>query len=230
MAQQYVGLGVGEATGLAMVARNDMGYVNFSKWAPAAYAFNGVGATQFTSNYLRFAATPSVQDWNLHVGVQLVSGENYTSDIAVVGGLNAAPPTAAGYVTTKASAVDFQAQGQIDGKDLSVYAAYATAPSVAAVAGGTTGNMYNGGPNAKTAMSIAAEYSLIQNTLSIGAAYRAAKTGSATNDVNNALSVMSVYNLNQNVSMHFNYTNFTGSSVTPGKASNEWILMLMAGF
>ena len=39
-AQQYVGTD-GAATGVAFVAQNDMGYVNFSRWAPAFMARSG---------------------------------------------------------------------------------------------------------------------------------------------------------------------------------------------
>lgn len=234
MAQQFVPIGVGEATGAAFVAENDMGYINFSRWSPSAYAFNGQGATTFKANYLRIAATPTVNDWSMHIGAQFVSGEGYTTGLATVigGALNttATVPTPLSLMATKATAVDFQAQTQAGGKDLSLYAAYARAPSVAPVVGGVNGNLYNAGPNARTAFSMAGEYSVIQNALHLGAAYLSGKTGALVNDQTKALTALVKYNLYQNVLLQLDYTHYTGSNVTTTGISNQYALTFQAGW
>lgn len=202
----------GEASGLAIVAITDMGYINLSRWSPN-FAFAG-GATgiQMSSNYLRVVATPTVGDWALHTGFGVASGSNYTA-----GGASA--------LETKFTAFDFQAQGNIGGNDTSIYFTYAKVPGTAA---GATPNHYNGGVNDKKGWTIGADYSVIPHTLHVGAAVRRADVGGVTD---NATTLTAVYDLTQNVALHWNWSNYSGDKYAPaGAATNMHTFMLEAAW
>jgi predicted porin len=137
-----------------------------------------------------------------------------------------APAVIGASVDTKQTFFDFQAQGEVAGKELGVYAQYANAPAT------VNGNSYNGSKLAvaaagalaasdRKAWTIGADYSVIPHVLSIGAAYRNAKTGQAIGaaDVaigrgvqNNALTLTAVYDLVQNVALHINYSQYSGNN------------------
>lgn len=213
-AQQYVGVGAGAASGLALVAQNDMGYINFSRWSPNFAFAGGATGVQMRSNWLRIAATPTVGDWNMHIGVGSASGSNYTAAGAAI-------------VDTKATAIDFQGFTQVGGKDLGVYATYASAPFVAAVVGGTTGNQFGSGLGGTTkAYTIGADYSVIPHTLHIGAAYRNAKNGDVVTGLqgDNSLTLTAVYDLAQNVALHLNFSDRSGSSYNVGGANDTTVV------
>jgi len=227
-AQQYIGTDTA-ATGVAVVAQNDYGYINLSRWAPAFMARKGAAQT-LSSNYLRIAATPTVSipargDWALQIGAQFWGGSNYAHDsIALpLGGL--VP------VDTRATAFDFQASGQVGGKDLGVYATWAKSPAGTAIKPNilNVGNVAGTPPgpaeptlfrlNDRKAWTIGAEYSVIQNTLHIGAAYRSGNSGGSTgvaaiagdNPSDNAFTLTGVYNMTQNIEFHLNHSIYSGT-------------------
>lgn len=230
-AQQYVGIGSGSATGLAFVAKGDMGYVNVSRYSPnfaAVAALTGGAATsvQFRSTFIRAAVTPSMGGWDMHIGVAHASGSNYVAAIA--------PVTAADLVETKATSLDFQAHGELGGKELGVYATYATAPGTAA---GGVANVYNGNLNARKAWTVGADYSVIPHTLHLGAAYRSAQVGmdplllaaGQTND-DNAITVAAVYDLTQNVALHLNHSAYSGGARLAAQGNALTTFLLEAAF
>ncbi|MCK9201192.1 MAG: hypothetical protein M0P59_10620 [Gallionella sp.] len=207
-AQQFTGIGAGATTGLAFVAINDMGYINFSKWTNAVNLANpGAGAAnnKLSGNYVRISATPTVGDWAMNIGAQFASGN--------VG----AVPTPA-----RATALDFQAQGQAAGKDLSVYATYAKNDN-------TVGNYFAAG---RKAWSLGADYSVIPHVLHIGAAYLNGTTGAAipagaTGTNLDSITVTAVYDLTQNVALHVNHSQRSGNSFAPlatGKQLTTFLL------
>ena len=241
-AQQYVGTD-GAATGIAFVAQNDLGYINFSRWAPAFMARTGAAQT-LRSNYLRIAATPTLStatggDWAMHIGAQFWDGSNYAPDQLL--------PSALVEVDTRATAIDFQAFGQIGGKDLGVYATWANAPA-GSLAKPNILNVGNNGSNPvgpadpalyrvndRSAWTIGAEYSLIQYTLHIGAAYRYANSGGATgsgiagvNPTDNAITLTGVYNLSQNAEVHLNHSFYSGTLYdTPQTNGNQLTTIML---
>lgn len=234
----------GNATGVALVAHNDMGFINFTKWSPSyAPGSNGQQAATpstsiMTNNYLRVAATPSIGDWAIVAGLGAMRGTGYGN-------------MAAQTIETKQTFADFQAQGAIGGQELGVYAQYATAPAAAGaapVAAGTTTvaantaagiastNAYNSGLNTRKAFTIGADYSVIPHTLSIGAAYRNAKNGGAAGaDGDNAIALTAVYDLYQNVALHADFSKYSGSAhnatlATPQPLTQSLLLMLEAAW
>jgi hypothetical protein len=207
-AQQFTGIGSGNATGLAFVALNDMGYINFSKWTNAGNLANPGGGgvnNKLTGNYIRIAATPTLGDWAMHIGGQFTSGS--------VGAV--ATPA-------KATAFDLQAQGQAAGKDLSVYATYASNDNV-------VGNYFAAG---RKAWTIGADYSVIPHVLHLGAAYLNGTTGAAipagaTGTNLDAITLTAVYDVTQNVALHVNHTQRSGSSFAPAATGKQLTTFLL---
>lgn len=249
----------GNATGVALVAHNDMGFINFTKWSPSyAPGSNGQQAATpsisiMTNNYLRVAATPSIGDWAIVAGLGAMRGTGYG---------NMALQT----VETRQTFADLQAHGAIGGQELGVYAQYATAPAAAgaadvaaarAAAGGTgaaadaagtatvaantaagigSSNAYNSGLNTRKAFTVGADYSVIPHTLSVGAAYRNAKNGGAAGaDGDNAITLTAVYDVYQNVALHADFSKYSGSAhnatvTTPQPLTQSLLVMLEAAW
>jgi len=194
------GAGLGAATGFALSAQNDMGFINVTQFAPAfGMGANGgaVASVDMKSTYVRIAATPTVGDWAMVVGAGSMSG---TSGTGVTGAS----------AQTKQTFFDFQAQGEVGGKELGVYVQHATAP-ISAVG---VLNAYNAANvQDKKATTIGADYSVIPHVLSIGAAYRNGRNGGAIGaDGDDAVTLTAVYDLVQNVALHVNYSNYSGSA------------------
>lgn len=206
--------------GVAFVAKNDFGYINLTRYAPQAA---GAPAIQLRSNWLRIAATPTVANWNMHIGLGVASGSNWSTH-AVTG------------VQTKqerkATILDFQGQTQLAGKDFSLYASYATAPATAA--GAAVANVWNANPSAKTAIQIGGDYSVIPHVLFLGASYLNGDSGALVANKTNGYMVQAIYALQQNVELHASYSKRSGSAVTPAALVNPGDslvnLMLEASF
>jgi hypothetical protein len=195
----------GAASGLAFVVANDVGHIALTKWAPnfqtGPNSPNGGGYTTtctgsapnivctteeagggessaFNSNYIRVAATPTIGDWSMVLGGGVMSGSSYS-------------PDAGGEVDTRQTFLDFQAQGEVGGKELAIYIQHANAEAT------TNGNIYNptgvvGAPD-RQATTVGADYSVMPHVLTIGAAYRKAENGKlASVNGDNAVTVTGV--------------------------------------
>ncbi len=211
------GADAGAATGIAFVAQNDFGFINLTKWSPSFMpGGNGqaISSTKFDNNYVRIAATPTVADWAMIIGGGRMSGTSYSN----VG--------SGQQVDTDQTFLDFQAQGQVAGREMSVYAQHAKAPST------TVGNAYNAGtvgdPDRK-ATTIGVDYTVMPR-LSIGASHRNAKTGGpAASNGDNAWTVTAVYDLYQNIAFHVNYSSYSGSSRDAAGAQKNLTLFMLEG-
>lgn len=219
----------GAAAGLAMVAQNDKGFINFTRWTPNALpGGNDGGNASFStnSNYFRIAATPTVSDWAIVGGVSMISGSSELENAGI------ANIRDSGLVNTEATAADFQAHGQVAGKDMGVYVTYASAPADT----GTQPQLFNTGTKAKNAFAFGVDYSIIPRTLHIGGAYRIGQTGvastanSSVSRTDDAFMLQAIYNLRQNMSLHATgaLRNGTKYSEAPTTAvgKKEVILML----
>jgi len=216
-AQSYIGTGAA-ATGITGFAKNDMGFANVTMFN-GTFANGGAGA-KMSSTYARLALTPTVGDWDMLVGVQSWSGHSNVQATAALGTV-----LAAGVDTdTKATALDFQAFGNVGGNDLSVYATHASA---ADNIGAVRANAFAG-----KATTIGANYSVIPHVLHIGAAYRNAKTGATAlvaAQSDNATSLFAIYDLYQNVALHMNYSSYSNAAVN-ANGSSLMTLMLEAAW
>jgi hypothetical protein len=205
-AAQYTGIGSGTASGIAFVVSNDMGYINISKWSPSFFYAAGATGTEMKSTWIRVAATPTIADWAMHIGVGQASGASYDDG-------------AAAKMETKGTVVDFQAQGAVAEMETSFYAQYATVAAGANRAAGTTSLWGGSRVTAKKAVTLGADFSVIPHTLHVGAAYRIANTGvtaaqqtAGAGDKDNSLTITAVYDLFQNVALHINHSMRSGSS------------------
>lgn len=239
----------GAASGLALVAQNDMGFINFTKWTPNALPGGNDGAiASYTpeASYLRIAITPTVADWAIVAGAGMMSGSAelagagnalgpYTIDAtgAIV------PTTAAtvdsALVQTEARFADFQAHGQVAGNDMGVYLTYALAPN--AKVGGQP-QLFNAGTLDKSAIAVGVDYSVIPHVLHVGGAYRQAKTGkvaagSTSSQTDNAVMLQAIYDMTQNVALHVAVSSKNGtkySQATAATGAKEYVLMLEAAW
>ncbi|MBI5005655.1 MAG: hypothetical protein HZB95_00875 [Nitrosomonadales bacterium] len=199
-AAQYTGIGSGAASGIAYVVNSDIGYINFSKFSREFFYIAGSTGTQMSSTWIRVAATPTIADWAMHIGVGKASGTSWLAN-------------GTSQIKTEGTVVDFQGQGAIAEMETSVYAQYATAPAST----GAIANAFNSKTGtAKKAITVGADFSVIPHTLHIGAAYRIANTGvnagSTAGDKDNSLTITAVYDLFQNVAVHVNHSMRSGSS------------------
>src|ERR1035437_9538335 len=114
-----------------------MGFINIGKYEAAGNNLVA-GANSLPLTYARVAGTFDVAGFDTGVGVQYFGG---SSNVTLV--------------TTKATVIDAQMQGEIAGFASGFYASYGRAPAVAAVVGGNTGNLYNSGAISKNTFNIA---------------------------------------------------------------------------
>lgn len=187
-AHQYVGMGAGAASGIAFVAHSDMGYINVSRWSPNLFYAAGSSGIQMSSTAVTIAATPTVADFAVVAGVQMLTGDSYVDGLGTLG-----LGGTFGQVSTKATGFDVQAHGEVAGMEAGFYGAYAK---------GDAAGFYG----AKKAATIGADFTVIPHTLSLGAAYRNAKNA-GVND--NAYTLTAVYDLVQNVALHANFTKYS---------------------
>ncbi|ADE10505.1 hypothetical protein [Sideroxydans lithotrophicus] len=199
-AQQYLGTATA-ATGAALVANSDLGFINITK-------FHGVGTNnlgfanggKLGSTYIRVAGTFDVAGWDSAVGVQSWSG--VSSDV-----------TALLAQETKATAIDGQMQGTVGEMPLGVYASYATAP----VASTGMTNLYNAnvaaGATARKAIVVAAELGFMPEVATVGVAYRRGTTGAGNGvDGDNSILLSASYKIQQNLLSQIVYTKQSGSA------------------
>ena len=195
-AQQYVGTS-GAATGLALVAVDNLWHVNYSAWAPV----DGTNASSPYLNYIRAAVTPTVSGWDVAAGFQLWNGTTKQ----VIGTATPVRTSADAY------AIDAQLQGNAGNYPLGVYFSYASAkksdPNKVA-------NMFNASVNkAKSAWALAGELGVIPNRVTVALAYRSGKDGdpdSDGKDSDKATTVGVNYNATQNVEVQLNYSKYSG--------------------
>ena len=207
------------AAGIAFVAQNDMGFINVTPFT-TDFGFKDQGevSSAMKSTYIRIAATPTVGDWAMVVGLGKMSGSS--ANISGAGTTQTAVQT-----VTDQTFFDFQAQGEVGGKELAVYAQHSKAPMTAIVGAQSAYNKKN--VTDKKATTIGVDYSVIPHVLSIGAAYRnATNGGAATANGDNAWTVQAVYDLYQNVALHANYSKMSGSAHTATSQNNLTTLML----
>lgn len=218
-AQQYMGT-AGMAEGVAIVAANDKGYINYSLWAPAHAGYtdeehdNGASPGPM-SNYLRIVATPNIGGFDTGFGVQLWSGTTkFADDVKIA---------------TRAWAVDAQAQGDAGGMPLGVYLTYGNANKTNA---GEDANLFNSNAKDKKAWSAVAELGVLPGKATIAAGYRAGDNGAAENNKQNTMFLGATYLLAQNVKFELDYSMYSGSYYDTHKDDGNRLmtLMLAVGF
>jgi hypothetical protein len=201
-AHLYTGLGSNAATGLAFVAHTDMGYINVTRYSP-----------QFASGYsqsstaVHAAFTPTLGDFASIFSVEVLSGNTelptttYTQDTATDPG----ETNVTGFTSTPTKGMGFSAQahGEIAGMEAAFYGQYAKVN-----AGSYANDKVN--TNEMKATTLGADFTVIPHILSLGAAIRSAKNGTASD---NATTFTAVYDLAQNVAVVANFTKYSDKAM-----------------
>ena len=218
-AQQYVDTS-GAATGIALVAVDNLWHVNYSAWTPV----DGTNASSPYLNYIRAAVTPTVSGWDVAAGVQIWNGTTKQVDST-----NPASPIR---TSADAYALDAQLQGNAGNYPLGAYFSYATAkksdPNKVA-------NMFNGSPNkAKSAWALAGELGVIPNRVTVALAYRSGKDGDPNGDGKDSEKATTVgvnYNATQNVEVQLNHSIYSGDvKPTAGVGDSLTTIILFSAF
>lgn len=222
-AQQYLNTGL-PASGIDLIASNDMGFAVLGKWLPDQAS----GSGSPTSNYLRIAATPGnlIPGFDFGVGVQLWSGTGAStgnipgtvgSGTGFIGNPVGGTSPVAGVFTTKASAIDAQLLGDVGGLPLTLIASYARAPSSGAPTGvvdGFQGNIFNPGTATRSSFNMGAELGVMPGKVTLQAGVRRAKSGfalgSVSNATDNALLVGATYAISLNVRVDLTFSKYSG--------------------
>ena len=212
MAQQYLGLGAGEAEGFAFVAATPMGFVNVSLWAPKHGSF----AVEGLAPYFRAALTPSLGNWDTGFGVQYYSGEAKEDD-------GSDPAGNVVEYKTKGWAIDGQIQGDVGKMPLGVYAAFGEA---------SANTVFNTSAVDRKAWSIHGQLGVLPGKATVILGYRSADRGTATGDEDNALTLGGTYQLAQNVQVQLNHVERSGNRYDTPQASGDrqTTLMLFSAF
>ncbi len=215
-AQQYIGTAT-PAEGIAFVAANNIGFVNFSLWAPTHTGMD-IGPV---SKYIRVAATPTLGAWDIGGGFQWWGGttklESDASDLD------------AGQYATHAWALDAQAQGSVSSMPLGVYLSYASAEKSNA---GEPENIFNSASDDKTAWALLGEIGVIPNKLTLSLAYRSGDRGTATDNEQTALTFGVTHTAAQNIQLQLNHSLYGGDAYDPKpeEGDQRTTLMLFAAF
>lgn len=224
------GADAGAATGVALVAQNDMGFINFTKFSPS-FAPGGNGgaipsASIGTNTYVRAALTPTVADWAMVLGGGAMSGTGYSNIVGMANAATVPAGTAPVDITTKQTFFDLQAHGEVAGMAMGLYIQTAKAPATLDSTGLVNNNAYNGGVADRTATTIGADLTVVPHALSVGAALRKAKNGKGAAsgiDADNAATLTAIYDLKQNVALHLDYSKYSGSA----NAANPYLYTFM---
>ncbi|GAB5604091.1 hypothetical protein [Sideroxyarcus sp. TK5] len=155
-------------------------------------------AYEMSSTAVELAATPTIADFATVLTVDAVSGTSYDSAMALQ--------------TTKGTGFSAQAHGELAGMETGLYATYAKTDAT---------SMYGD----KQATTVAADFTVIPHTLSLGAAIRSAKSANVSD---NATTFTAVYDLAQNVAAVANFTKYSKAQGTNG--DNLLTMMLEAAW
>lgn len=230
-ASQFLGTNTA-ATGLSLVAVNDsLGFINIGKYDMAGVGTANAGSLPLT--YVRIAGLFEAAGFDMGAGIQSFSGTSQVTQAMAAAGVcavNNLVAVAAGLapaacvlpvgtaIAAKATVIDFQAQGEVSGMGLGVYASYGTAPasSLPAVVGGST-NAFNAGTLTRSSFNIGAELGVIPHVATMQLALRSASSGMAdavtgANLKDNAMMVGGTYELAQNIELSLTHTSQSGSA------------------
>jgi hypothetical protein len=227
-AQQYIGT-AGAATGVAFVANNPVGFINLTKYDQTGISHAALGV--LGSTYLRVAGMFDLAGWDTGVGIQNWSGSSVsptgTPAVPATSGSGACTtipctvvfptaeiPATYGVVSSKAAAIDGQMQGSLGSMPVGFYVSYARAPA-------GNSNWYNRDPvtraygtATKSSFNFSFEVGVVPEKITLGAAYRAGKSGvavgSISNASDNAIMFVATYKLAQNMMASFTQTTSSG--------------------
>ncbi|MGA7594033.1 MAG: hypothetical protein WCA64_02450 [Gallionella sp.] len=199
-AQQYIGTGA-IATGIAGVVNNESYFVNITKFSQTGPGDVGGTTVKLGSTYARAAYIFDLSGWDSAVGVQSWSGSSGNGD-----------PATTALVDTKATAIDGQMQGAVNGMPVGFYASYANAPAPSA--GGPDNAFNSAGAASRSSLNFSTEWGVIPEKATLNFAIRRGKSGQAyngsSNATDNAILVGASYKLRQNIMVNLYYVSQSG--------------------
>jgi hypothetical protein len=216
-AAQALGLGSGEATGIAFVASSHNYFINYSPWVPGWGGTNMNVKPSGLAHYFRAAYTPFIGSWDTGFGVQLWSGE---AEIADGNGGETK-------IVTDGWIVDGQLQGSLGGKPLGIYASFG---KCGADADHLLGDCRNN--DDAMAYGVLGQLGIVPNKFNVYAAYRGKDVGKDIETDFDSATVGGKYLMSQNVAFELFYVKESGSGVDArsNQRDSTWMLQLFAGF
>ena len=201
----YLGTAKTAASGATLGVVSEAFHVTYTPWVRGfAASNNGTTATALGAQYIRAAVTPTIAGFEAGFGVQIFSGQG------------AAGITGDSTVVDKATLIDAQAQGEVAGMPIGIYASYGSAPASTA----TEVNFYNASTtSAKTHMGAMVDLGVIPHTLMLQAGLAFAKTGNqvaGSDETDNAIVIGARYKLRQNVKIAAAYSLLSGTAYDAG--------------
>ncbi|MBI3593594.1 MAG: hypothetical protein HY200_01410 [Nitrospirae bacterium] len=208
------------ASGIALIASHEYGFINFTKWQPSHLAGGTNGNP--TSNYIRLAATPPglVSNWDIGFGTQIWFG---SSAVTTLG----APS-----ILTEAFALDAQFLHDVERFPLTLVISFAKARGSDPL--DPVQNVFNdqsanvGGSMDRSSINFGAELGVLPGKATVQLGVRFANSGvnetgpstapgvlgtpvSGTNATDNDLMVGATYELMQNVKVTLSFSDSYGS-------------------
>lgn len=211
-AAQSLGVGSGEATGMAFVAHTPEFYLNYTPWTPG-WGGNNMDVGSSFAHYFRGVYMPALGSWDTGFGFQYFTGDAKPTDGTVVTPLN-----------TDAWVIDAQANGEVAGMPLSLYASYGSAD---------TGSVWNNNPDDATAFAAMAQLGgLLSSKANVYLGYRTKDNGKATANRDNAWTFGGQYFPAQNVRLELFHVMESGSAIDAraDERDNLTMLQFFAGF
>ncbi len=218
-AAQALGLGSGEATGIALVASSNYFFVNYSPWVPGWSDSNTSVKPNGLAHYLRAAYTPLIGTWDTGFGVQYWTGN---ASVALNDGSGGDTD-----IKTGGWVVDAQTQGEFHSMPLGLYASY----------GSCQGHARHFAENCRnsddaTAFGLLAQLGFVPNVANVYTAYRSMDSGSKDSSDFDMWVLGVNYMYTPNVRFELFYEKESGSGVearTTGR-DERVLFQLFAGF
>ena len=217
-AAQALGLGSGEATGIALVASSNKYFLNYSSWVPGWGGTNMSVKPDGLTHYLRAAYMPIIGSWDIGFGVQLWAGDATVATDDGTGNKND--------IATDGWIIDAQAQGQVSNMPLGLYASYGECD-------GDPEHFASSCTNADdaNAFGLLAQLGVLPHKANIYVAYRTMDVGKATDNTFDSWTVGVNYMVNQNIRLElFNvFENGSGVDARTNERDNKILLQLFVG-
>ncbi|MBT3045963.1 MAG: hypothetical protein AB2728_03480 [Candidatus Thiodiazotropha sp.] len=216
-AAQALGLGSGEATGIALVASSHNFFINYTPWVPGWEEHNVEVKPSGLAHYLRAAYMPFIGSWDSGFGFQLWSGDAEVADGA--GGERV--------IATDGWVIDGQLQGNLGSLPLGLYASYGSCSA-------DESHFLIGCTNSDDgeAFGILAQLGVLPNKANIFAAYRSLDDGSDEDSEFNATTIGANYLFSQNIRFELYYVKESGDGVDArsDERDGKWLFQLFAGY
>ncbi len=216
-AAQALGLGSGEATGIALVASSHNYFVNYTPWVPGWDGNNMHVKPSGLAHYFRAAYTPFIGSWDSGFGFQLWAGDAEVADGA--GGET--------MIATDGWVIDGQLQGSMGSMPLGLYASYGSCTADESHLLEPCTNTDDG-----KAFGLLAQLGVLPNKADIFVAYSSLDDGSEQDSEFNETTIGVDYMFSQNVRFELFYVKESGDGVDAraDDRDSKWLIQLFAGF